>query len=158
MAQISLFFGWLLRSSAQATVLASLILIIHALLRNKLSAPWRHALWFLLLARLAMPWSPQSPTSVFNLVNLLPHEPKAQNIFVRANLTRDIADAPTPKFDDVTSRPAAPETSQTTSVAPHTADESSVLPRPQVARIAFEILPPIWLARAFALAATAARV
>jgi beta-lactamase regulating signal transducer with metallopeptidase domain len=60
-------FGWLLRTSWQAAVLAALILLAQFLLRKRLSAAWRHGLWFLLLIRLLMPATPGSSLSIFNL-------------------------------------------------------------------------------------------
>lgn len=60
-------FAWLLRSTAQASVVVVLILAAQALLGNRLSARWRSALWLLLVARLLLPWSPESSLSVFNL-------------------------------------------------------------------------------------------
>lgn len=66
------FFGWLLRASAQGAVLAILVLLAQFFLRKRLDARWRHLLWLLVLARLAMPFSPPSPASLFNYVRLEP--------------------------------------------------------------------------------------
>jgi beta-lactamase regulating signal transducer with metallopeptidase domain len=62
------FVSWLLQSSLEACVLIGLILAFQAVLRNRLSAGWRHAFWLLLLARLLVPWSPSSALSVYNLI------------------------------------------------------------------------------------------
>jgi bla regulator protein blaR1 len=66
--QLSAAARWAGRASLEASLLIGLILLAQALLRDRLSAQWRFALWSLLLLRLALPWTPPSPTSVFNLL------------------------------------------------------------------------------------------
>jgi beta-lactamase regulating signal transducer with metallopeptidase domain/sugar lactone lactonase YvrE len=63
-----LYFAWLLRVSWQASVLAVVILAVQWAFQRQLSARWRYALWFLLMARLVLPILPSSPVSIFNLV------------------------------------------------------------------------------------------
>ena len=65
----SSFFDWLLYRTAQGSVLAGVILLVQWLFRKQLSAGWRHGLWLLLLARLAMPTFPESALSLFNLAH-----------------------------------------------------------------------------------------
>lgn len=60
-------FLWLLRTSWQASILAIVILAVQWAFQKRLSARWRYALWFLLIARLALPILPSSPISIFNL-------------------------------------------------------------------------------------------
>jgi len=62
------FFDWLLLVSAQAAIITLLILLVQTVLRPWLHARWRQLLWLLVIARLAMPISFSSPTSLFNLV------------------------------------------------------------------------------------------
>lgn len=62
------FLPLLLRTSAEAGVLVLVILFAQWLFRRQLSPRWRCALWLLLVVRLALPWSPASPTSLFNLL------------------------------------------------------------------------------------------
>jgi beta-lactamase regulating signal transducer with metallopeptidase domain len=62
----SFFFAWLLRSSWQAAILTVLVLLAQFCLGKRLDGRWRHLLWLLVLARLAIPFSPSSPASVFN--------------------------------------------------------------------------------------------
>src|SRR5262245_39896017 len=64
---IDRWFGWLLQTTWQATVLVALVLLAQFLLRNRLSPAWRHGLWFLLLVRLVMPMAPSSTLSIFNM-------------------------------------------------------------------------------------------
>ena len=54
------------RSSWQAAALALLVLAAQWILKQRLSARWRHNLWLLVLLRLIVPVTPQSPWSVFN--------------------------------------------------------------------------------------------
>ncbi len=61
------FIGWVFQTTWQAAVIAGMILLAQFLLRRRLSAGWRHGLWFLLVARLLMPIAPSSGVSVFNL-------------------------------------------------------------------------------------------
>lgn len=60
------FFPWLWRATWQASVVVVLVLTVQWLLQKRLTAPWRHALWFLVLVRLALPCSFPSPMSLFN--------------------------------------------------------------------------------------------
>src|SRR5947207_11282720 len=68
-------FKWVLQTSWQAAVLACLILLGQRIFRRQISAAWRYGLWFLLLARLVMPFTPQSAFSVFNLAWVKPASP-----------------------------------------------------------------------------------
>ncbi len=61
------FVVWLLRTSWQAAVLVILILAVQWLFRNRLSARWKYALWVVVVVRLAVPYSPESPVSIFNV-------------------------------------------------------------------------------------------
>jgi beta-lactamase regulating signal transducer with metallopeptidase domain/Tol biopolymer transport system component len=60
------FFAWLGRASWQASVLIILVLLAQWLLRRQLTPRWRHALWLLVVIRLASPWSVASRVSMFN--------------------------------------------------------------------------------------------
>lgn len=64
------FFAWLLRSSWQAAVLTVLILLAQFCLGKRLDGRWRHLLWFLVVIRLLLPWTPPSPVSLFNYFSL----------------------------------------------------------------------------------------
>lgn len=60
-------FEWLLRASLQASVLATVVLTAQWLLGRRLSARWRSNLWLIVALRFVLPFSLQSPVSVFNL-------------------------------------------------------------------------------------------
>ena len=65
-------FQTVLLLSATGTVLAGAILLIQAVFRQRLSAALHYALWFVLLLRLLLPFTVDSP---LNLVRLLPQSP-----------------------------------------------------------------------------------
>ena len=64
-------FQWVLYSSAMASILAVIILLIKGLLKNGLGVRWSYCVWFLVLVRLLLPYAPQSSFSIFNLFTLL---------------------------------------------------------------------------------------
>jgi len=64
-------WGWVLTVSLQAALLAGLVLLAQVLLRGRLSPAWRHALWLLVLLRLALP---QGPSSSMSLWGMLPQD------------------------------------------------------------------------------------
>ncbi len=62
------------RASWQASIVILLVLVAQTTLRRWLSPAWRSALWFLVVARLLMPFAPSSAWSLFNLTRHLdPH-------------------------------------------------------------------------------------
>ena len=61
------FTMWLFYTSLKATILIAIILMIQRVLHKKLSAKWQHALWFLLIARLLIPFEIPAPFSIFNV-------------------------------------------------------------------------------------------
>jgi beta-lactamase regulating signal transducer with metallopeptidase domain len=62
--------AWVWLVSWQASVVAALVLLTQWLFRKRLSPGARHALWMLVLVRLALPLSVGSPLSVFNVNRL----------------------------------------------------------------------------------------
>ena len=60
------FLAWLGRASWQASVLILLVLLAQWLFQRQLVPRWRHALWLLVVLRLALPWAPESRVSLFN--------------------------------------------------------------------------------------------
>jgi bla regulator protein BlaR1 len=56
------------RASWQASVLVGLVLVAQWLLRKRAAARWRYNLWAVVLIRLALPVTPSSSWSVFNLL------------------------------------------------------------------------------------------
>jgi beta-lactamase regulating signal transducer with metallopeptidase domain len=68
LGQLSELFGWLLRCSVYAGLLVGLVLIVKAVVRGKLPAKWHYLLWLVVVARMVMPWGPQSRVSVLNVI------------------------------------------------------------------------------------------
>jgi beta-lactamase regulating signal transducer with metallopeptidase domain/5-hydroxyisourate hydrolase-like protein (transthyretin family) len=62
--------GQFATASWQAAILGLLVFVVTRLLRDRLEARWRFGLWLVVLARLALPATPQAPWSLFGL---LPH-------------------------------------------------------------------------------------
>jgi bla regulator protein BlaR1 len=60
------FFSWLWRASWEASVIVALVLLAQWLLQRHLTPRWRHALWLLVVVRLALPSSVRSPISLFS--------------------------------------------------------------------------------------------
>ncbi len=60
----------LLKMSGEASVLILLVLAAQGICGRRLAPRWRHALWLLVLLRLALPWSLPSPASLFNVVKI----------------------------------------------------------------------------------------
>jgi beta-lactamase regulating signal transducer with metallopeptidase domain/N-acetylneuraminic acid mutarotase len=61
------FCQLLWRNSWQVSILILLVLVANWALRRKLAHGWRYALWLLVIVRLACPFPPPSPLSLFNL-------------------------------------------------------------------------------------------
>ena len=63
------FFGWLLRCSWQAAIVIVLVLVVQRLCGHRLPPRWRHALWLVVVVRLQLPMSLESPASIFNALD-----------------------------------------------------------------------------------------
>lgn len=61
-------FKWVITSSLMASVLICIILLTKKLIGRKLGITWHYYIWVLLFIRLAVPFTPQSSLSLFNLV------------------------------------------------------------------------------------------
>src|ERR1044071_2559578 len=117
------------RVSAQAGVLVLLVLLVQGTFRKQLTPRWRCALWFIVMARLLVPFSPKSATSIFNLA------PRWQN---RAGASSDIVRPLSPEPP-----PATRAKSPARSMGPestHTREDGAELPA-QAAEISAKDLP-----------------
>lgn len=74
----SALFECVLQASISAALLVPVILLLKRLLKEKMDARWHYCVWLLLVARLLMPFAPESALSVFNAVPV-------QKIVVLAN-------------------------------------------------------------------------
>ena len=61
-------FYYIVSLSLLASILAIGLLIIKKLFRHKLSANWHYYIWFALIIRLLIPFTPSAPFSVFNVI------------------------------------------------------------------------------------------
>ncbi|MDD3890255.1 MAG: M56 family metallopeptidase [Syntrophomonadaceae bacterium] len=67
---VSSIFNWIIFSSLMGSILVFLILGVKFAFKSALGANWHYYIWFLLLLRLIVPFTPESPVSVFNFVKL----------------------------------------------------------------------------------------
>jgi beta-lactamase regulating signal transducer with metallopeptidase domain/uncharacterized GH25 family protein len=58
--------NWLLNHSLQVGALVLLVLLVQWIFRRQLTNRWRFALWWIVLVRLLLPFSPESAVSLFN--------------------------------------------------------------------------------------------
>ncbi len=63
-------FPLLLKASGQAAVIVLLVLAVQSGFGRWLSPRWRNGLWWLVILRLALPWTIPAPVSLFNLLNV----------------------------------------------------------------------------------------
>ncbi|MEN6326468.1 MAG: M56 family metallopeptidase [Syntrophomonas sp.] len=70
MQAVSTIFDWVVLSSITGTILVLLILGVKTGFKNTLGANWHYYIWFLLLLKLIIPFTPESPVSIYNLVKL----------------------------------------------------------------------------------------
>ncbi|MCF7976227.1 MAG: M56 family metallopeptidase [Phycisphaerae bacterium] len=56
------------QTTIEASLLIGLILVARGLLRDRLSARWQYALWFLVCIKILIPWTPYSPVSLDRLI------------------------------------------------------------------------------------------
>ena len=159
-AHLQPFLTWLLRATVQAAVLVCLILLIQAVLGRKLGVRWRYCLWLVLLVRMALPWAPQSRVSLFNL---LPASLSAQQqIPVTQEPIHAAPDMPVSaqssgaKLEDQAAAVVVSSTAEGSEPATLGAPEMSRMPpagRTLGMAALVALLPLVWLAGAFVLAA-----
>jgi bla regulator protein blaR1 len=94
-------FAWLIEASWQASVLVALVLLLHLILRGRLNPRWHHALWLLVVARLLLPFLPESALSLFQFA---PSPPQV----VTETVTEAIFTAPPAPIVGITSVPEPP--------------------------------------------------
>jgi len=152
--QMQPFFEWLLRTTLQASLLICLILSLQTILRSRLGIRWHYGLWLVLLLRMAMPWTPESRVSVFNL---LPQSvPLRQSEHVTVQLSDESADsievsADTSEPAPISDRTVAQKVPEAVTVTPQPIKEAS---GPATATFPkfVAMLPFVWLAGALVLA------
>jgi beta-lactamase regulating signal transducer with metallopeptidase domain/Tol biopolymer transport system component len=147
--QLQPFFDWLLRTTVQASLLICLILLLQVVLRGKLGPRWCHALWLLLLIRMAMPWAPQSRASIFNLIpRSIPQRQTeyAQDEIAEDAFKSDVADKGT--IESTTS--VTEDTPKAATVTPEIRKKVPSQLKPAFFKVS-NVLPLVWLAGVLAL-------
>lgn len=120
LTHLTQFASWVGSVSLQACVLIVLILSVQKLLGDRLAPRWRHALWLLLLVRLALPWTPESRISAYNVIDLAPRAARWVSFHAQ---------------------PATPPPAVTTPRAPAAAHADPVVPPAVASRVAAD--PPV---------------
>ncbi|MFX3635341.1 MAG: M56 family metallopeptidase [Candidatus Pristimantibacillus sp.] len=72
-------FMTVLIASLMGIVIAAMIWLVKSILKDKLSPRWSYLLWMLLIIRLVLPWTPESPLSVFNWLSLTSFQENSDN-------------------------------------------------------------------------------
>lgn len=68
MSTLNEIFLWCLSSSIMASVVALIVVLAKIILKNRINARVYCVLWLLVLIRLILPFAPESPISIFNLL------------------------------------------------------------------------------------------
>ncbi len=107
-----IFFDWLIETSLMASILVGFILCIKILFRNKLTPRWQYMLWFVLMVRLLLPWSPDSSYSIYSLLSyrssvseVIPKNMPATENIVNIESDRKVELESNPKMVTKTSEP-----------------------------------------------------
>ena len=153
--------NWLLNHSLEAGMLVLLVLAVQWLFRRRLTNRWRFALWWIVLARLLLPFSPPSAVSLFNLfqpavritglhpassrlpyISYAPAFPQVENA-----LPHDPFPTPTPVTVPAASSPQPDTTAKDTSIQ---------IPVRNFNDLLIPCLSTLWLAGVFALSGVVA--
>ncbi|HVC93036.1 MAG TPA: M56 family metallopeptidase [Pirellulales bacterium] len=147
--------AWVLRTSWQASAVAMLVLLVQAACGRVLPARWRHALWWLVVARLLLIVAPTSDWSLFNLARRPPAAAAVEHgkldAIAQSNRENGMADDQFPPrslnsestrsgIASAASKPAANANSSRAAEEPRQEIVPSVEPALQVAR---DTKPPI---------------
>ncbi|NBI30798.1 M56 family metallopeptidase [Chengkuizengella marina] len=62
-------FQTILSLSLMGSLVIGIILIIKRVFKDKLSAHWHYYIWLIVIIRLIIPYSPESPVNIFNFLN-----------------------------------------------------------------------------------------
>lgn len=63
------FFSWVLITSAKASIFIIFLLGVKFVLRHKMGARFQYMLWSVLIIGLVLPWTPNTPVSVYNYLD-----------------------------------------------------------------------------------------
>lgn len=68
---LTTIFDWIAKTSLMASIIAILILLARVVWKDRLPIKWQYLLWFVLLARMLLPWVPESSISLYNLFSFV---------------------------------------------------------------------------------------
>lgn len=68
-------FNLVISSSIKGSFIILCILFLKFIFKNHFGAKWHYLIWFILIIRLMMPYSPNSPLSLFNLMQIFDQTP-----------------------------------------------------------------------------------
>ncbi|AFQ43977.1 exopolysaccharide biosynthesis protein [Desulfosporosinus meridiei DSM 13257] len=77
------FFNWVLITSAKASIFIIFLLGVKFVLRHKIRAGFQYVLWSVLIIGLVLPWTPNSPISVYNYLDFFHLQQKVASIIDR---------------------------------------------------------------------------
>ncbi|KGK86874.1 hypothetical protein DP73_15755 [Desulfosporosinus sp. HMP52] len=77
------FFNWVLITSAKASIFIIFLLGVKFVLRYKIGAGFQYMLWSVLIIGLVLPWTPNSPISVYNYLDFSHLQQKVASIIDR---------------------------------------------------------------------------
>lgn len=99
----------LIQATWQAAVLAVVVWLICTAFKERIPAAWRCLLWLIVFARLALPWTPSSPVSIFNLIQRPVVQPASaaspHHFFGWVDQSQLINSLNTPSTNEITSIP-----------------------------------------------------
>jgi beta-lactamase regulating signal transducer with metallopeptidase domain len=136
------FFQWILSNSLKASVLVVIILLIKLLFKDKISAKIQYLLWLVVVIRLILPWTPESPYSIYNLFqdenNKLPKisytvpidkpvTPQSNEVAQDETKETTIPVIPASNFADNRNRIAAEPASKSSTSEPWTMEKSIIV-------------------------------
>ncbi|AKN30433.1 hypothetical protein Ccar_06195 [Clostridium carboxidivorans P7] len=83
--ELSSVFKMVILSSATASIIAIIILIVKKLFKTKLNVTWQYYIWFLLIIRLIVPSSFETPISKFNMAAVTERVEISQSLLKNSN-------------------------------------------------------------------------
>ncbi len=144
------FLQWLWQTTLIASLVICLILVVQRSLGHRLGPRWSHALWLVLLVRMAVPWAPQSRIS---LLHLLPSSVRQAQPPAMSTLTEQDPGFHSAAVSDAAKTATLQEATPSPSVQkaapprPRTLAEAERSPGPPFLPLG-RILPLLWLAGA----------
>ncbi|MFS1514730.1 M56 family metallopeptidase [Chengkuizengella sp. SCS-71B] len=130
---ITLLFKTILNLSLMGSVVIGIILLVKLIFKDKLNPHWHYYIWFLVILRLIIPYTPESSMSIFNLFPQVPQEiDSIQDISNTANV-----------YDDGVTNSIIPDTNEIIQV--HDPQPFHIDQENGAFKLNYEILGIIWI-------------